>query len=145
MQKVKSKFERKNLTRILFFYMIFSIKIRTYLKKAFSKISYMFRDIEKNIMCKFLFFKGFCQFLIEFSIFLKMVYSAEISINVDSIFAPRVLEGSQCFGVKCGNLSELFWKVLKKGLFKTISWKKGSSIPFLLSLFRHLREENRKF
>ena len=35
------------------------------------------------------------------------------------VAAPRVLKGSQGFGVKCGNLSELLSKVLKKGNFKT--------------------------
>ena len=42
----------------------------------------------------------------------------------------RVLEGSQVFGVKCGNVSELLWKGLKKGPFKTKNWIKGSAITF---------------
>ena len=32
--------------------------------------------------------------------------------------APKVWEGSQGFGVKCRNLSELLWKSLKKGILK---------------------------
>ena len=46
--KVKSEFEKKKLKRILLNYIIFSIKILTYRKNAFSKILHMFRDIEKK-------------------------------------------------------------------------------------------------
>ena len=76
-------------------------------------------------------------------------------MNEGGLAAPRVLEGPHGFGVKCGNLSELLWKVLykkeksfkkkksplkkkksplKKGILKHKNWKKGSAIPFLLAL-----------
>ena len=47
------------------------------------------------------------------------------------------------FGVKCENVSELLWKVPKKGHFKTKNLKKGSTLSFLLSLFRHLRKKSK--
>ena len=53
---------------------------------------------------------------------------------------PRVLEGCQDFGVKCGNVSEYLWKVLKKSILNPENWKKGSALPFLMSFFRHLRK-----
>ena len=46
------------------------------------------------------------------------------------VAAPSGLEGSHVFGVKCENVSDLLWKVLKKGYFKPVNWKKGSAIPF---------------
>ena len=51
-------------------------------------------------------------------------------INEGGVAAPRVVEGSQGFRVKCENWSELLWKVPKKGHFKTENWKNGSPILF---------------
>ena len=60
-----------------------SIKIPIYRKNMFFKILHMFRDIDKKH--KFLFSRVKHQFLSEFSIFLKMGFSAAIPIKRDRL------------------------------------------------------------
>ena len=50
-EKLRTKFKvnlNKNLTRIIFNYIIFSIKIPTYRKNTFSKNMFMFREIDNK-------------------------------------------------------------------------------------------------
>ena len=64
---------------------LFTIKNQT-IAKICCQICYVCSEIlSKNIKHKFLIFKGFLQFLNDFTIFLKPVYIAEIPSNRDRI------------------------------------------------------------
>ena len=56
---------QKKIYKILY-KIIFSIKILSYRKKSFSKIFYIFRDIDKKQCVNACFLMVFRQFLIEF-------------------------------------------------------------------------------
>ena len=53
--------------------------------------------------------------------------------------ASNVLVGSQGFEVKCGSVSELLWKVMKKDILKP-KIENRLCCTFSMSFFRHLRE-----
>ena len=55
--------------RIFKFLCLFSIEKSTYHKNAFLKILFMYRDIDKNLICKFLFSMFFDNFSVSFQYF----------------------------------------------------------------------------
>ena len=83
LRQKRSEYEKKNME--CFNLILFLVKKRTYRKYTISIIFSLFRDIDKNIMRKFLFSRGFRQFLSECSIFLKTGLTAEIPIKRDRI------------------------------------------------------------
>ena len=91
-QKIINEFKKvkKNFSN----WILFAIKIPTYCKNAFSKILYMVRDIDKNIMCKFLFLKSFSSISQRVFNISKTGFRAEIPIeqNIMHIIVCPVLK-----------------------------------------------------
>ena len=89
---------KKTLTRVFFNYILFLIKIPPIAKIRFRIYCICFEILSTNIKRKFLFFKGFRQFLCEFSIFLKTVFSVVIPIKRDRLLC--IEQCAQCLKYK---------------------------------------------